>query len=165
MKKHKYEPSILSNKDLIIKYHYFSNITEISYYKLKVMLESNESFILFIGGYWCPNCLAIMKALSETLVEKNKTIYLFNPRLGYNNKAKCDIRKAIDKDSETKLKFISSHMELDIPMNINNTYSFSVPFITKFENGKAVNYYSEEYPLIHSDEDEKKIKEEIFRFI
>lgn len=156
--KHKYFPQIDEYKKLEQKFGVYSkNIEQISYYKLKTMIDNKETFNLFIGSFWCPNCTSIMSEVVETINSKSTKVYMLDPRVGYKKKKVTDFRKCLTIDSENKLRYLSAHLELPLNKRENDTYEIKIPFITKMENGIGKKYFSEEY--FKKDIDEVKSEE------
>ncbi len=161
--KHKYRSRITSYDKLVCRFGTYSrNIEQISYYTLKAKLDNNESFNLFIGGYWCPNCKAIMPALVDILNKYDYKIYMLDTRPYRRKRKYTDIRLQLNKSTEHMMQVISSHLMLDLEKKANNTYPLRVPFITRFENGMGKIYFSEEYKKEEmTPELEKQVKHQL----
>ena len=163
MMKNRYYPTLLHKHGFKQKYNIDnSNISEISYYKLLSMLEKKKSFHLVIGGDWCPNCIAFYPILDEYAKEKNISVYSLNPRSGFKQKRKTDIRFCKTKDAEIKMQKLTSLLCLDLPLNVNNTYKLRVPTYIVIKDGTSNGYWSKEYFQWEINEDLKNsIKKEL----
>lgn len=141
--KHSYKPRILSRKTLNRLFlAYSGNIEQISFYHLKVLLENKCSFNLFIGGYWCRNCLAIMPQVKKVIEEKEVKLYMLDPRPYSIKKQYTDIRKSLSRDAKSKHQYLLDHM---FKKYNNENNILRVPFITHIEKGMAGVSFQEEY--------------------
>lgn len=161
--KHKYSYRISPYAKMNKRYGGYSfNFKPLTFYSLKSKLDQNESFIFFLGAPWCKNCRAIMPILNEVVNEMGKTIYVMDPR-PYRQKTKqSDIRKQLTKETEKMMKYISSHLNIDLLKNTNDTYQLSIPFLTVFENGVARSYFNKEYVSSDITDELKKELKKVF---
>ena len=86
----------LSTSDFNDKYEYLKDennvFVSIRYEDLMKRLDT-DTFILYVGGAWCPNCQASVKFINEAAKELNiDKVYNFDTRISSLKTAEKDIR-------------------------------------------------------------------------
>lgn len=165
--KYNRKPRLLSKIGFRLNYNITdSSIKEIGYYYLKTLILKKESFILFVGGFWCRNCTPFVPILDEFLKENNMKCYAFDPRIGMRKTYASDIRFCKTKPQERMMQFISNHLNIDLEKRINQTYKLKVPIVLLFDAGESKLYWSKEYVSSDITNDVRKsIKEELKKLI
>lgn len=118
-----------------------------SYNELMSKLEGKDTFLLYIGGYWCPNCQAIIHFLNEEAKSNDKIIYNFDTRIASTKEPTDDIRNC-NNEAQTKLySDLINILDYQSESFTPNTeiYRMSVPAIFAIKEGKVVSFISNEY--------------------
>ena len=74
----------LTSEDYINQYDYLiDNVKIVSVdYQTVMNKMKKDSFILYVGGAWCPNCQAVTKFINDAAFETNQIVYNFDTRIG-----------------------------------------------------------------------------------
>lgn len=141
----------LTSEDYINQYDYLiDNVKIVSVdYQTVMNKMKKDSFILYVGGAWCPNCQAVAKFINDAAIETNQIVYNFDTRIGVEKTMESDIRNCFDKASYNLYKkFIeaSSYVNPNQTVTENtDVYRMSVPTILVYQDGKLLDFISEEY--------------------
>ncbi|MBQ8293721.1 MAG: hypothetical protein IJX78_07980 [Bacilli bacterium] len=164
----------LSTSDFNNKYEYLKDsgnvFVSIKYEDLIKKLES-DTFILYIGGAWCPNCQAVVKFINETAktLEINE-VYNFDTRISSVKTGENDIRNC-NNDAQTNLyRTLIEALGYVNPNGVTTEGTdidrLAVPAIFVIKEGKVVDVivkeylYNEETDVLYINGDEKNYKDE-----
>lgn len=109
----------------------------------------NDTFILYVGGSWCPNCQAIAKFMNDAANECGMQIYNFDTRIGTIKDGEHDIRNCYTAPEKSLYqKFITASQFVN--PNGNKTENtdidrMSVPTVLAYKDGKLIDYIAKEY--------------------
>ena len=107
------------------------------------IFSSLKTGLIFIGGYWCKNCQAIIKQLNDRAkMREIVCIYNLDTRVEDDLGIVEDIRASINLDF--KIKFSALCTEIGVSENM-----VKVPFFVAVKNGHTEGYYSVE--LLYDD--------------
>jgi hypothetical protein len=102
------------------------------------LFSSLQTGLIFIGGYWCKNCQAIIKQLNNIVKMRDiDTIYNLDPRVKDDLGIVEDFRDSINLDF--KMKFSTLCTEIGV-----NKEDVRVPFFVAVKNGHTEGFYSVE---------------------
>lgn len=165
----------LTTSDYVDKYDYLDdtdNVFEsISLEDLLDKLEK-DSFVLYVGGAWCPNCQAIVKFVNEVAKANNiSTVYNFDTRISSLKTKENDIRNCNNEAQENLYRLF---IEAISYVNPNGTTTegtdiprLAVPAIIVVKDGKVLDtlvreyFYNEEKDILYVyGEEETNLKEE-----
>ena len=143
----------LSTSDFNEKYEYLKDgnnvFVSISYEDLMKKLDS-DTFILYVGGAWCPNCQAVVKFINQVAKENNiDKVYNFDTRISSVKTKEKDIRNC-NGDAQTIL--YRDFIEAIGYVNPNGTVTegtdiarLAVPAVFAIKDGKVVDVVVKEY--------------------
>lgn len=165
----------LSTSDFNDKYEYLKDennvFVSIRYEDLMERLDS-DTFILYVGGAWCPNCQASVKFINEAAKELNiDKVYNFDTRISSLKTAEKDIRNCNNAAQESLYR---AFIETIGYVNPNGTMTegtdiarLAVPAVIAIKEGKVVGvlvkeyFYNEEKDLLYiMGDEETNYKEE-----
>ncbi len=165
----------LSTSDFNDKYEYLKDennvFVSIRYEDLMKRLDS-DTFILYVGGAWCPNCQASVKFINEAAKELNiDKVYNFDTRISSLKTAEKDIRNCNNAAQESLYR---AFIETIGYVNPNGTMTegtdiarLAVPAVIAIKEGKVVGvlvkeyFYNEEKDLLYiMGDEETNYKEE-----
>lgn len=139
----------------------------VSYKELLGLLDSDESFVLYFGGAWCPNCQAAVPFINEVAKQEKITkVYSFDTRLDQESK-ELDIRKCNDEKQTkmwetiiTKLNYSSENKvmvneEVVLGSNGNPISAMSVPTVFAVSKGEVKSSLTKEYIYNDMTEEDK----------
>ena len=165
----------LSTSDFNDKYEYLKDennvFVSIRYEDLMKRLDT-DTFILYVGGAWCPNCQASVKFINEAAKELNiDKVYNFDTRISSLKTAEKDIRNCNNAAQESLYR---AFIETIGYVNPNGTMTegtdiarLAVPAVIAIKEGKVVGvlvkeyFYNEEKDLLYiMGDEETNYKEE-----
>lgn len=159
----------LSTNDFNEKYEYLKDdknvFVSISYEDLIKKLDS-ETFILYVGGAWCPNCQAVVKYINATAKELNiDQVYNFDTRISSVKTSEKDIRNCNDAAQESLYRAFIEALGYVNPDGITTENTdiarLAVPAVLAVKNGEIVDvlvkeyFYNEEKDLLYIMGDEE----------
>lgn len=164
----------LSTSDFNNKYEYLNDeenvFVSIRYEDLIEKLE-NDTFILYVGGAWCPNCQASAKFINEVAktMEINE-VYNFDTRISSLKTSEKDIRNCNNEAQTTLYRTLIEALEY---INPNGTKTegtdidrLAVPAVFVIKDGKVLDVvvkeylYDEEKDFLYINGDETNYKDE-----
>lgn len=164
----------LSSADYVEKYDYLSDTNNvfksISYKDLMNKLK-DDTFVLYVGGAWCPNCQAVVKFVNDAAKNNNiDTVYNFDTRISSLKTKENDIRNC-NNDAQLNLyrKFIESLNYINpngLTTEGTDVQRLAVPAIFVIKNGVVKGslireyFYDEEQDLLYVYGDTQNHKEE-----
>lgn len=159
----------LSTSDFNEKYEYLKDennvFVSIRYEDLIKKLDS-DTFVLYVGGSWCPNCQASVKFINEAAKELNiDKVYNFDTRISSLKTGEKDIRNC-NNDAQTSLyrAFIETlgYVNPDGKVTEGTDIArLAVPAVFAIKNGEIVDvlvkeyFYNEEKDLLYIMGDEE----------
>jgi thiol-disulfide isomerase/thioredoxin len=165
----------LSTSDFNDKYEYLKDennvFVSIRYEDLMKRLDT-DTFILYVGGAWCPNCQASVMFINEAAKELNiDKVYNFDTRISSLKTAEKDIRNCNNAAQESLYR---AFIETIGYVNPNGTMTegtdiarLAVPAVIAIKEGKVVGvlvkeyFYNEEKDLLYiMGDEETNYKEE-----
>lgn len=165
----------LTTSDYVDKYDYLDDTDNVfKSISLEDLLDKLEkdSFALYVGGAWCPNCQAIVKFVNE-IAKENKidTVYNFDTRISSLKTKENDIRNCNNEAQENLYRLF---IEAISYVNPNGTTTegtdiprLAVPAIIVVKDGKVLDtlvreyFYDEEKDILYVyGEEETNLKEE-----
>lgn len=159
----------LSTNDFNEKYEYLKDennvFVSISYEDLMKKLDS-DTFILYVGGAWCPNCQAAVKfinlASKEVGIDK---VYNFDTRISSLKTAEKDIRNCNNAAQESLYRTFIETLGYVNPSGAvtegTDIARLAVPAVFAVKDGKIVDvlvkeyFYNEEKDLLYVMGDEE----------
>lgn len=164
----------LSTSDFNEKYDYLKDennvLVSIRYEDLIKKLEK-DTFILYVGGAWCPNCQAVIKFINQTAKELGiEKVYNFDTRISSLKTGEKDIRNC-NNDAQTNLYRTLINALGYVNPNGTTTEGtdiprLAVPAVFVVKEGKVVKvvvkeyFYDEEKDFLYINGDETNYKEE-----
>lgn len=164
----------LSTSDFNSKYEYLKDeanvFVSIRYEDLIKKLES-DTFILYVGGAWCPNCQASVKFINQAAKESEiDKVYNFDTRISSLKSGEKDIRNC-NNDAQTNLYRTLIDVLGYVNPNGNTTEGtdiarLAVPAVFAVKDGKVVEVvvkeylYDEEKDFLYINGDETNYKDE-----
>ena len=164
----------LSTSDFNEKYDYLKDennvLVSIRYEDLIKKLEK-DTFILYVGGAWCPNCQAVIKFINQTAKELGiEKVYNFDTRISSLKIGEKDIRNC-NNDAQTNLYRTLINALGYVNPNGTTTEGtdiprLAVPAVFVVKEGKVVKvvvkeyFYDEEKDFLYINGDETNYKEE-----
>ncbi len=150
----------LSTSDFNSKYEYLKDETNvfvsIRYEDLIEKLES-ETFILYVGGAWCPNCQAAVKFINLASKEMGiNQVYNFDTRISSLKTSEKDIRNCNNAAQTDLYRTLINALGYTNP-NGNTTEGtdiarLAVPAVFAVKGGQVVEVVEKEY-LYDEDKD------------
>lgn len=165
----------LTTSDYVDKYDYLDDTDNVfKSISLEDLLDKLEkdSFVLYVGGAWCPNCQAIVKFVNEVAKANNiSTVYNFDTRISSLKTKENDIRNCNNEAQENLYRLF---IEAISYVNPNGTTTegtdiprLAVPAIIVVKDGKVLDtlvreyFYDEEKDILYVyGEEETNLKEE-----
>lgn len=165
----------LTTSDYVDKYDYLDDTDNVfKSISLEDLLDKLEkdSFVLYVGGAWCPNCQAIVKFVNEVAKANNiSTVYNFDTRISSLKTKENDIRNCNNEAQENLYRLF---IEAISYVNPNGTTTegtdiprLAVPAIIVVKDGKVLDtlvreyFYNEEKDILYVyGEEETNLKEE-----
>lgn len=140
-----------NSDDYMLEYLYLNQeckIISVSYDEVIDKLKS-DTFILYVGGYWCPNCQAVISFINDVAKELGIDVYNFDTRIGIDKSPDNDIRNCINKSYYSLYKRFINACGYVNPLG-NKTENtdldrMSVPTLLTYVKGELVGYSSKEY--------------------
>ena len=110
------------------------NIETITYRQLQWLLEQDGSYLIFLGGSWCPNTQAVIGIINDYAVANNVTVYNFDTKLdgGYARKYWGYEKDLHIRDSANEFANLYVDLVLKYFPNIETEYTL--------ESGNAISY-------------------------
>ena len=164
----------LSSADYVEKYDYLSdtnNVFKSIAYKDLMNKLKDDTFVLYVGGAWCPNCQAVVKFVNDAAKNNNiDTVYNFDTRISSLKTKENDIRNC-NNDAQLNLyrKFIESLNYINpngLTTEGTDVQRLAVPAIFVIKNGVVKGslireyFYDEEQDLLYVYDDTQNHKEE-----
>ncbi len=164
----------LSTSDFNNKYEYLKDnnnvFVSIKYEDLINKLE-DDTFILYIGGPWCPNCQAIVKFVNEVAKELSiEKVYNFDTRISSVKTGENDIRNCNNEAQTNLYRTLIEELEYVNPNGVTTEGTdidrLAVPAIFVIKDGKVAEVivkeylYNEETDVLYINGDEKNYKDE-----
>ncbi len=165
----------LSTSDFNDKYEYLKDennvFVSIRYEDLMKKLDS-DTFILYVGGAWCPNCQASVKFINEAAKKLSiDKVYNFDTRISSLKTAEKDIRNCNNAAQESLYRaFIDAigYVNPDGTVTEGTDIArLAVPAVMAIKEGKVVGvlvkeyFYDEEKDLLYiMGDEETNYKEE-----
>lgn len=166
----------LSTSDFNDKYEYLKDeknvFVSINYEDLIKKLDS-DTFILYVGGAWCPNCQAAVKFINMAAKELNiDKVYNFDTRIASLKTSEKDIRNCNSEAQTNLYRILIEALEYVNPEGITTEGTdiprLAVPAVFAVKDGKVVGvlvkeyFYDEEKDLLYimGDETNYNYKEE-----
>ena len=164
----------LSSADYVEKYDYLSdtnNVFKSIAYKDLMNKLKDDTFVLYVGGAWCPNCQAVVKFVNDAAKNNNiDTVYNFDTRISSLKTKENDIRNC-NNDAQLNLyrKFIESLNYINpngLTTEGTDVQRLAVPAIFVIKNGVVKGslireyFYDEEQDLLYVYGDTQNHKEE-----
>lgn len=143
----------LTTSDYVDKYDYLEDANNvfksISLEDLIKKLEK-DTFVLYVGGAWCPNCQAIVKFVNDVAKANNiSTVYNFDTRISSLKTKENDIRNC---NNEAQLNLYRLFINAIEYVNPNGTTTegtdiprLAVPAIMVVKDGKVLDTLVREY--------------------
>lgn len=165
----------LTTSDYVDKYDYLDDTDNVfKSISLEDLLDKLEkdSFVLYVGGAWCPNCQAIVKFVNDVAKANNiSTVYNFDTRISSLKTKENDIRNCNNEAQENLYRLF---IEAISYVNPNGTTTegtdiprLAVPAIIVVKDGKVLDtlvreyFYNEEKDILYVyGEEETNLKEE-----
>lgn len=165
----------LTTSDYVDKYDYLDDTDNVfKSISLEDLLDKLEkdSFVLYVGGAWCPNCQAIVKFVNDVAKANNiSTVYNFDTRISSLKTKENDIRNCNNEAQENLYRLF---IEAISYVNPNGTTTegtdiprLAVPAIIVVKDGKVLDtlvreyFYDEEKDILYVyGEEETNLKEE-----
>jgi thiol-disulfide isomerase/thioredoxin len=165
----------LSTNDFNEKYEYLNDKTNvfvsIRYEDLIKKLDS-DTFILYVGGSWCPNCQAVVQFINQVAKANNiDKVYNFDTRISGVKTKENDIRNCNNAAQESLYRTFIETIGYVNPSGAvtegTDIARLAVPAVFAVKNGKIVDvlikeyFYNEEKDLLYvMGDEETNYKEE-----
>lgn len=144
----KYTP--MTHEDYLYEYSYLTDenhlFKSLEYQKMMDMIKNKQSFFLYVGGAWCPNCQAVIKYINQVFKNNNiETIYNFDTRIASTKLKEDDIRNKSNTSLEKLYIDFVNALDFYDADNEENPQRMSVPTILVIKEGKMTGFLSKEY--------------------
>ena len=143
----------LTTSDYVDKYDFLEDTNNvfksISLEDLIKKLEK-DTFVLYVGGAWCPNCQAIVKFVNEVAKANNiSTVYNFDTRISSLKTKENDIRNCNNAAQESLYRTFIETIGYVNPSGAvtegTDIARLAVPAVFAVKNGKIVDVLIKEY--------------------
>lgn len=106
----------------------------LTYKQFSWLLEQNGSYIIFLGGSWCPNTQAVVKIVNDYAVANNVTVYTFDTKLdgGYARRFWGYERDLHIRDNNSEFAPLYVDLVLGYFQNLETEYTL--------ESGNTIHY-------------------------
>lgn len=164
----------LSALDYVEKYDFLNDETNvfksIEYKDLLNKLEE-DTFVLYVGGAWCPNCQAVVKFINESAKANNiEFVYNFDTRISSLKTKENDIRNCNNEAQLNLYRKLIESLEYTNPSGTTtegtDVQRLAVPAIFVIKDGNVLGslvreyFYDEENDLLYVYGEEIDRKEE-----
>ena len=106
----------------------------LTYKQFKWLLEQDGTFIILLGGSWCPNTQAVVKIVNDYALQNNVTVYNFDTKLdgGYARRFWGYEKDLHIRDNNSEFANLYVDLVLDYFQNIETEYTL--------ESGNTIHY-------------------------
>ena len=110
----------------------------LTYRQLNWLLERDGTYIILLGGSWCPNTQAVVKIINDSALANGVTVYTFDTKLdgGYAKRFWGYEKDLHIRDNSSEFAKLYVDMVLDHFHNIETEYTL--------ESGNTIRYETEE---------------------
>lgn len=114
------------------------NLETVTYKQLQWLLDQDGSYLIFLGGSWCPNTQAVIGIVNDYAVANDVTVYTFDTKLdsGYARKYWGYAQDLHIRDSENEFANLYVDLVLNSFPNLETEYTI--------ENGNYIFYTDDE---------------------
>ncbi len=125
-------------------------LVSIDYKSLIKKIDKKETFILYVGGSWCPNCQAAIPYINNVAKEKEiQKVFNFDTRINENKDSLSDIRNCNNKAQEILYRDFINKIGYINPNGIyskdTDIYRMAVPTVIVVKNGVLIDSLTREY--------------------
>ena len=114
----------------------------LTYRQLNWLLERDGTYIILLGGSWCPNTQAVVKIINDSALANGVTVYTFDTKLdgGYAKRFWGYEKDLHIRDNSSEFAKLYVDMVLDHFHNIETEYTL--------ESGNTIRYENEEGEIL-----------------
>ena len=115
------------------------NIETLTYRQLEWLLEQEGSYLIFLGGSWCPNTQAVVRIINDYAVANNVTVYNFDTKLdgGYARKYWGYARDLHIRDTANEFANLYVDLVLKYFPNIETEYTLASGNVISYVNAEG----------------------------
>lgn len=169
-----------TSDDYVEYYDYLNDVdhvvVSISYTELMDKLNNDETFILYLGGSWCPNCQAAIPYINMVAKEQDMVVYNFDTRNG-DLEFEDDLRNCLNEETEMLYSDLVESLDYVNPdgttvmvesaygdMTDTGIYRIPVPTVFAIKNGISLDFITEEF-LYDEENEQLEYQESILTLI
>ncbi len=167
----------LTTADYNLKYDYLddeNNVFVSASFEEVIKKLKKDTFILYVGGSWCPNCQASAKFINIVAKELDiEEVYNFDTRISGLKTAEKDIRNCNDEAQTSLYRTLIEALNYVNPSGTvtegTDIARLAVPAVFAVKNGKVEAvvvreyFYDEEKDLLYLYGDETNYKDEYIK--